>query len=149
MICLEIFITRLKLFFYKINFYQTVSVLIIFWKYGRKIMIDIPETVTEKENALRKLLVTDTLERKQEDEIDVDSQEEAQVAADLSNIYKPDDYDSSGCPIVPMAFSGMTGRLGNVMCTYSNFIALKWKLGFKYFLPQYMNHHTEKDITKP
>ena len=69
--------------------------------------------------------------------------------SDLSNIYKPEDYDSSGCPTVPIAFSGMTGRQGNVMCVYANFIALQWKLGFKYFLPQYMNHHTEKDITKP
>ena len=69
--------------------------------------------------------------------------------SDIYNIYKPEEYDSYGCPIVPIAFSGMTGRLGNVMCVYSNFIALQWKLGFKYFLPKYMNHHTNKDITKP
>jgi len=68
---------------------------------------------------------------------------------DIDNIYKPEEYDSSGCPIVPIAFSGMMGRLGNVMCVYSNFIAIQWKLGFKYFLPKYMNHHTAKDITKP
>jgi len=69
--------------------------------------------------------------------------------SDISNIYAPDEYDASGCPIVPMAFVEMVGRLGNMMCTYSNMIAMQWKLGFKYFLPKYMNYHTEKDITKP
>ena len=66
-----------------------------------------------------------------------------------SDLDKPEDYDSSGCPVVPFAFSGMTGRLGNVMSTYINFIALQWKLGYKYFLPKYMNHHTWADPTKP
>ena len=55
--------------------------------------------------------------------------------SDISNIYKLEDYDSSGCPTVPIAFSGMMGRLGNVMCVYSNFITLQWKLEFKYFFP--------------
>ena len=70
----------------------------------------------KRENALRNLLVTDTLEREQEDESDIESQEEAEAAVDISNIYKLDAYDSSGCPTVPMAFSGMMVRLGNVMC---------------------------------
>ena len=38
----------------------------------------------------------------------------------------------------------MTGQLGNVMSTYANMIAIQWRLGFKYFLPRYMNHHTNQ-----
>lgn len=41
------------------------------------------------------------------------------------------DYDSEGCPTVPFVFSGMTGRLGNVMSTYANMIAFHWRLGYK------------------
>lgn len=69
-----------------------------------------------------------------------------ELDADLDN---PEEYDSGGCPVVPFAFSGMTGRLGNTMSTYVNFIALQWKLGYKYFLPKYMNHHTWADPAKP
>ena len=65
------------------------------------------------------------------------------------NLDNPEEYDSFGCPVVPFAFSGMTGRLGNSMSTYVNFIALQWKLGYKYFLPQYMNHHSWADPAKP
>ena len=66
----------------------------------------------------------------------------------LSNIYHPHHYDKSGCPVVPIAYSEMTGRLGNVMSTYANFIAIQRKLGLKYFLPKYINH-LKKNLTKP
>ena len=56
---------------------------------------------------------------------------------DLVNLAVPEDYDQRGCPRVPVSFSGMTGRLGNIICTYVNFIALEYKLGYKYHLPQY------------
>ena len=46
-------------------------------------------------------------------------------------------YDSAGCPVSPVAFSGMTGRLGNIITTYVHFIALQYRLGFQYFLPLY------------
>ena len=46
-------------------------------------------------------------------------------------------YDSAGCPVAPVAFSGMTGRLGNIITTYVHFIALQYRLGFQYFLPLY------------
>ena len=57
--------------------------------------------------------------------------------SDLVNLPIPEDYDQRGCPRVPISFSGMTGRLGNIICTYVNFIALEYKLGYKYHLPQY------------
>ena len=77
---------------------------------------------------------------------EIQQQPADEVETDLDN---PEEYDSYGCPVVPFAFSGMTGRLGNVMSTYINFIALQWKLGYKYFLPKYMNHHSWADLTKP
>ena len=51
----------------------------------------------------------------------------------------PNYYDERGCPKVPISFSGMTGRLGNIMSTYVNFIALEYKLGYKYHLPLFIN----------
>ena len=48
-----------------------------------------------------------------------------------TNIFQPSDYDPSGCPAVPVSFSAMTGRLGNMVSTYTNFIALQWRLGYK------------------
>ena len=59
------------------------------------------------------------------------------VSPELINIPSPADYDEAGCPRVPIAFSGMTGRLGNMISTYVNFIALQWKLGYRYHLPQH------------
>ena len=59
------------------------------------------------------------------------------VSPGLINIPSPADYDEAGCPRVPIAFSGMTGRLGNMVSTYVNFIALQWKLGYRYHLPQH------------
>ena len=61
------------------------------------------------------------------------------VKVEEDNIDIPEDYDADGCPIVPISFSGMTGRLGNIISTYVNFIALQYKLGYKYHLPLYMN----------
>jgi len=60
----------------------------------------------------------------------------------------PEDYDHKGCPIVPIAFSGMTGRLGNIISTYVNFIALQYKVGYKYHLPLYMNMEPV-NLTRP
>ena len=48
-----------------------------------------------------------------------------------ANMFQPWDYDASGCPAVPVSFSAMTGRLGNMISTYTNFIALQWRLGYK------------------
>ena len=42
----------------------------------------------------------------------------------------------------------MTGRLGNIISTYVNFIALQYKLGYKYHLPLYMNFDPA-NLTKP
>ena len=64
------------------------------------------------------------------------------------NLGTPGDYDSRGCPLVPVAFSGMTGRLGNIISTYANFIALEYRLGHKYHLPLYMNFEP-LNLTKP
>ena len=50
----------------------------------------------------------------------------------------PNYYDENGCPIVPISYSGMTGRLGNIISTYVNFIALEYKLGYKYHLPRFI-----------
>jgi len=146
---------------HKTAFLFSLVVVIIYWKIlTRKVLF---EPISDKIN-------TEEFEIKNEEEFkeeyerepnkeEIYNEEESKTVdnlesnpgseSDMYNIYKPDEYDSSGCPIVPIAFSGMMGRLGNVMCVYSNFIALQWKLGFKYFLPKYMNHHTDKDITKP
>ena len=53
----------------------------------------------------------------------------------------PDQYDLRGCPApgVATAYSGMTGRLGNIMSTYANLLALQYRLGYKSYLPLYMN----------
>ena len=64
------------------------------------------------------------------------------------NLGTPGDYDSRGCPLVPVAFSGMTGRLGNIISTYANFIALEYRIGHKYHLPLYMNFDPV-NLTKP
>ena len=42
----------------------------------------------------------------------------------------------------------MTGRLGNIISTYVNFIAIQYKLGYKYHLPLYMDSDYVK-LTKP
>ena len=42
----------------------------------------------------------------------------------------------------------MTGRLGNIISTYANFIALEYRLGHKYHLPLYMNF-APVNLTKP
>ena len=86
---------------------------------------------------------------KRPDKISENQVKEGEDAKIDENLDNPEEYDSSGCPVVPFAFSGMTGRLGNAMSTYVNFIALQWKLGYKYFLPQYMNHHSWADPAKP
>ena len=67
---------------------------------------------------------------------------------DLINLPSPGDYDHRGCPRVPISFSGMTGRLGNVISTYVNFIALQYKLGYRYHLPQRSNVWEECCDTK-
>ena len=64
------------------------------------------------------------------------------------NLVMAGDYDSRGCPLLPVAFSGMTGRLGNIISTYANFIALEYRLGHKYHLPLYMNFDPV-NLTKP
>ena len=64
------------------------------------------------------------------------------------NLPSPEDYDQRGCPRVPISFSGMTGRLGNVISTYVNFIALQYKLGYRYHLPQRSNVWEECCDTK-
>ena len=69
--------------------------------------------------------------------------------AELVNIPCPGDYDEAGCPRVPISFSGMTGRLGNMISTYVNFIALQWKLGYKYHLPQHSDSSAEGWLSKP
>ena len=74
--------------------------------------------------------------------------EEPEVSPELINIVSPADYDESGCPRVPISFSGMTGRLGNIISTYVNFIALEWKLGYKYHLPQYSDTSPDAWLTK-
>ena len=51
---------------------------------------------------------------------------------DEENNLIPDFYDERGCPTVPVAISSLTGRLGNIISTYVNFIALEYKLGYKY-----------------
>ena len=68
---------------------------------------------------------------------------------ELINIPSPGDYDEAGYPRVPISFSGMTGRLGNIISTYVNFIALQWKLGYKYHLPQHTDSSPEAWLTKP
>ena len=65
------------------------------------------------------------------------------------NLPVPDDYDKRGCPRVPISFSGMTGRLGNMISTYVNMIALQYKVGHKYHLPQYSNTYSPYNVTKP
>ena len=67
------------------------------------------------------------------------------------SLVTPDHYDSRGCPLVPVSFSGMTGRLGNIISTYVNFIALEYRLGYKYHLPLYMNFEPAPalNLTKP
>jgi len=75
--------------------------------------------------------------------------QEEEVECMETNLCGEEHYDAAGCPVVPLVFSGMTGQLGNVMSTYANMIAIQWRLGFKYFLPRYMNHHTNQDLTKP
>ena len=64
---------------------------------------------------------------------------------DEENNLIPDFYDERGCPTVPVAISSLTGRLGNIISTYVNFIALEYKLGYKYHLPYFMNkeHYSE------
>ena len=74
--------------------------------------------------------------------------EEPEVSPELINIPSPADYDESGCPRVPISFSGMTGRLGNIISTYVNFIALQWKLGYKYHLPQHSDSSPDAWLTK-
>ena len=74
--------------------------------------------------------------------------EEPEVSPELINIPSPADYDESGCPRVPISFSGMTGRLGNIISTYVNFIALEWKLGYKYHLPQHTDSSPDAWLTK-
>ena len=74
--------------------------------------------------------------------------EEPEVSPELINIVSPADYDESGCPRVPISFSGMTGRLGNIISTYVNFIALQWKLGYKYHLPQHSDSTPDAWLTK-
>ena len=71
------------------------------------------------------------------------------VSTELVNIPSPGDHDEAGCPRVPISFSGMTGRLGNMISTYVNFIALQWKLGYKYHLPQHTYSSAEGWLTKP
>ena len=71
------------------------------------------------------------------------------VSPELINMPSPGDYDEAGCPRVPISFSGMTGRLGNIISTYVNFIALQWKLGYKYHLPQHSDSSPEAWLTKP
>ena len=68
---------------------------------------------------------------------------------ELINLPSPGDYDHRGCPRVPISFSGMTGRLGNLISTYVNFIALQYKLGYKFHLP--LNSESSEDawVTKP
>ena len=67
----------------------------------------------------------------------------------LVNLPSPDDYDERGCPRVPISFSGMTGRLGNMMSTYVNMIGLQYRLGYKYHLPQQSDNWAECCPTKP
>ena len=74
---------------------------------------------------------------------------EARVPPELINIPSPADYDEAGCPRVPISFSAMTGRLGNIISTYVNFIALQWKLGYKYHLPQHSDSSPDAWYTKP
>ena len=74
---------------------------------------------------------------------------EARVSPELINIPSPADYDETGCPRVPISFSAMTGRLGNIISTYVNFIALQWKLGYKYHLPQHSDSSPDAWYTKP
>ena len=74
---------------------------------------------------------------------------EVRVSTELINIPSPGDYDEAGCPRVPISFSGMTGRLGNIISTYVNFIALQWKLGYKYHLPQHSDSSPDAWLTKP
>ena len=66
----------------------------------------------------------------------------------LINLPSPGDYDERGCPRVPISFSGMTGRLGNIISTYVNFIALEYKLGYKYHLPQRSASTEDAWVTK-
>ena len=88
---------------------------------------------------------------------DVDKTEanvDIKLNADDDTLVNPDEYDDEGCPTVPTSFSGMTGRLGNIMSTYVNFIGLQYKLGYKYYLPLYMNYDPHNDtnaygLTKP
>ena len=68
---------------------------------------------------------------------------------ELINMPCPADYDEAGCPRVPISFSAMTGRLGNIISTYVNFIALQWKLGYKYHLPQHTDSSPDAWLTKP
>ena len=70
---------------------------------------------------------------------------------ELINLPSPGDYDERGCPRpqVPISFSGMTGRLGNLMSTYVNMIALQYKLGFKFHLPQHSDSSEDAWVTKP
>jgi len=57
------------------------------------------------------------------------------------NIFHPSHYTHFGCPTLPIAFAGMTGRLGNIISNYANFIALQWTKGYKYFLPRHLYGH--------
>ena len=77
-----------------------------------------------------------------------DSNQDVSQKYPEDNLGAPSDYDSRGCPLVPVAFSGMTGRLGNIISTYANFIALEYRLGHKYHLPLYMNFDPV-NLTKP
>ena len=74
--------------------------------------------------------------------------EKPELSPELFNIVSPADYDQSGCPRVPISFSAMTGRLGNIISTYVNFIALEWKLGYKYPLPQHTDSSPDAWLTK-
>ena len=67
----------------------------------------------------------------------------------MINLPSPGDYDHRGCPRVPISFSGMTGRLGNLISTYVNLIALQYKLGYKFHLPLYSESSEDAWITKP
>ena len=68
---------------------------------------------------------------------------------ELINLPSPGDYDHRGCPRVPISFSGMTGRLGNLISTYVNLIALQYKLGYKFHLPLYSESSEDAWVTKP
>ena len=70
-------------------------------------------------------------------------------STELINLPRPEDYDEAGCPLVPISFSAMTGRLGNMISTYVNFIALQWKLGYRYHLPQHSDSSPDAWLTKP